>query len=465
MPEDRPLHSGYVTLLACVAALGGFLFGFDSGVINGTVDAMKKTFHEGDAAAGFAVASVLLGCAVGAFVAGNLADLFGRKPMLIITSLLFLGSLFGTGLAWSAFVFIAFRILGGLAIGAASVLAPTYIAEISPAHLRGRLASLQQLAIVLGLFGAAMSNYFIEWTAGGDAYHRIWFGFRAWRWMFWDGMIPSAAFLLGASLIPESPRYLVARGRKESAAKVFARIQGGDVAERIRDVESSLAGARKHGFAEIFQPGTWRIWPIVWVGVGLAAFQQFVGINVIFYYGAVLWNTAGFSAQDALLISVVTSLINILSTILAMALIDHIGRKPLLLIGSLGMTLTLGVAAAAFATGRLDSYQTLQLSPGATWAALVAANLYIVFFAVSWGPVVWVLLGEMFANRFRGAALAVSGASNWVGNFLVTWTFPILLGAIGLGAAYALYALAALVSFFFVLAKVRETKGKSLEAM
>jgi MFS transporter, SP family, sugar:H+ symporter len=458
-----PSTSAYVIVLCCVAAIGGFLFGFDSGVINGTVDALAKAFGTQAAGTGFAVASVLLGCAAGAFGAGRLADSLGRRPTMLLNAILFLASALATGAANSAQFFIASRIAGGLAIGAASVLAPMYIAEVAPAHVRGRLASLQQMAIVSGLFCAFLSNDILARLAGG-AGAIFWLGAPTWRWMFWMEAVPAAAFLLGTLLIPESPRFLIFRGKHERAREVFARI-GADAERLVRLVEQSLKGERRPRLSDLIIPGTWRIAPVLWVGMGLAAFQQFVGINIIFYYGEILWKAAGATEQWALRINLLTGLVNILATIPAIMLVDRIGRKPLLLAGSVGMALTLGAMAIVFATATVGPNGQPLLSHIAAVAGLTAANLYIVAFAMSWGPVIWVLLGEMFPNQLRGAALAVSGATNWAANFAVTVTFLPLLSAVGLAGAYALYAVAAAISLPFVWAAVRETKGKTLEQM
>ena len=454
----------YVIGLSSVAAIGGFLFGFDSGVINGTVDALSEAFGTRAAGTGFAVASVLLGCAIGAFVAGAMADMFGRRPTMLFNAVLFLLSAFATGASKSATVFISARVIGGLAIGAASVLAPMYISEIAPAHLRGRLSSLQQLAIVLGLFFAFLSNDILARAAGGVG-ATFWLGALAWRWMFWMEAIPAAAFLIGVLLIPESPRFLVAAHKREQAGQIFARISGGDGEALVRQVEQSLKGEHRPRLSDLLDPLSGRLAPITWVGVGLAAFQQFVGINIIFYYGAVLWSAAGASAQAALHINLLTGFVNILATFLAIGLIDRVGRKPLLLAGSIGMTVTLSVLAIIFGTAGSTIDDKPVINHAAAVTGLVAANLYIVAFGVSWGPVMWVLLGEMFPNRLRGAALAVSGAVNWAANFTVTLTFLPLLKGAGLGVAYGLYAFASFVSLLFVRFAVRETKGRTLEEM
>ncbi len=462
---EKPKASGhsYVILLSAVAALGGFLFGFDSAVINGTVDALAAEFGTRAATTGFAVASVLVGCAIGAFTAGRVADIHGRRPTMILNAVIFLISAFATGAAPSAGFFIASRLLGGIGIGAASVLAPMYIAEVAPAAIRGRLASLQQMAIVLGLFFAFLSNDILAKIAGG-AKATLWLSFPAWRWMFWMEALPAAAFLIGAFLIPESPRFLVARGRREEARKVFARI-GGDADALVRQVEEGLRGEHKPRLSDVLVPGSGRLAPVVLVGMGLAVFQQLVGINIIFYFGEVLWRAAGATEQWALRINLLTGLVNILATIPAIVLIDRVGRKPLLLAGSIGMAVTLGVMALVFGAAGTGPDGKPLLTHGAAVAGLTAANLYIVAFAMSWGPVMWVLLGEMFPTRMRGAALAVSGATNWAANFAVTVTFLPLMGVAGLSGAYALYALCAAVSILFVGKAVHETKGKTLEQM
>ena len=456
-------RSAYVIALCCVAAIGGFLFGFDSGVINGTVDALAKAFRTDVAGTGFAVASVLLGCAVGAFGAGRLADSLGRRPTMLLNAILFLVTAVATGAANSAAFFIAVRITAGVAIGGASVLAPMYIAEVAPAHMRGRLASLQQMAIVVGLFSAFLSNAILARIAGG-AGAIFWFGAPTWRWMFWMEAVPAVAFLLGSMIIPESPRYLIFVGKRKQARKVFTRI-GSDADRLVRQVEQTLEAERRPRLSDLIIPGTRRIAPVLWVGMGLAASQQFVGINIIFYFGEILWKAAGATEEWALRINVLTGLVNILATIPAIMLIDRIGRKPLLLVGSVGMTLTLGAMAAVFATANAGPDGKPVLGHMAAVAGLTAANLYIVAFAVSWGPVMWVLLGEMFPNEIRGTALAISGATNWAANFTVTVTFLPLLKGVGLTGAYAFYAIAAAISLPFVWLTVGETKGKTLEHM
>jgi SP family sugar:H+ symporter-like MFS transporter len=454
----------YVVFISAVAAIGGFLFGFDSGVINGTVTALSKAFDSDSVATGFNVASVLLGCAIGALLAGPAADKFGRKPVMLITAVVFAFSAWGSGDADTATAFIWYRLIGGLGIGAASVLAPAYISEVAPAALRGRLATLQQLAIVLGLFAAFVSNYLIVLDAG-SAEAAYWLGFPAWRWMFWVELFPALLFLAGVFFIPESPRYLVAKGDSLAASRVFSRISTEPVAEQIQQVVLSLRGDKKPGLRDLLIPGKKAIHPVVWVGIALSVFQQFVGINVVFYYGAELWQAAGFDESQSLFINVLAGTTNILSTFIAIALIDKVGRKPLLLVGSVGMFVSLAILTFVFASSGLDAAGKLMLTDTMGSVALVTANLFVVFFGLSWGPVVWVLLGEIFNNRIRGAALAVAASSQWIANFVITMTFPILLASVGLAGAYGLYTLSAFISIFFVVRFIGETKGKRLEDM
>ncbi|HEY1434586.1 MAG TPA: sugar porter family MFS transporter [Thermoanaerobaculia bacterium] len=457
----RGSTSTYVLLISCVAATGGFLFGYDTAVINGTVGALERHFAADPGRLGFAVASALLGSAVGALIAGRVADRSGRVKAMKLTALLFAASSIGSGIAQTLWAFSAWRFLGGIAVGAASVIAPAYIAEVAPARMRGRLGSLQQLAIVTGIFLALAVNDLIAHTAGSPD-SPFWFGVPAWRWMFWVEVLPSVVYGLGAFFVPESPRHLVATGQAPEAARVLSRIGETDVPARIEDIQKTVRGDRPR-VKELRAPGTLLL-PIVWVGVMLSVFQQLVGINVIFYYSTALWHSVGFAEADAMRITTITGIINILTTLIAIASVDRFGRKPLLLLGSVGMTLTLGTMAWLFANAPLDAHGSPVLTGSHGIAALVAANLYVFAFGFSWGPIVWVLLGEMFNNRIRGAALALAAAAQWVANWLVTLTFP-GLSKLGLGYAYGLYTLAAAVSFVLVLRFVRETKGRELEDM
>jgi SP family sugar:H+ symporter-like MFS transporter len=458
-------HLLRITLLSSVAALGGFLFGYDSGVINGTVGALRQAFNTDAVGSGFNVASMLLGCAAGAFLAGRIADRFGRRAALFMAAILFGVSAWGSGIATGSLEFVIYRLIGGFAVGAASVICPAYISEIAPARYRGRLATLQQMAIVLGLFFAFLSNYLLAGAAGG-ASEVLYFGFRAWQWMFWMELIPVALFFVGLIFIPESPRYLVAAGRPSQAEAVLAGLSHpADAAAKVAEIRGTLEENHRPSLRDLVDHRTKRLHPIVWVGIVIAALQQLVGINVVFYYGEVLWRAAGFSEAHALLINVLGGIINVSATVAAILLVDKVGRKPLLIAGSVGMAFFLGILAVVFGTAAVGSDGSLVLGDTAGRVALVSANLYIVCFGISWGPVMWVLLGEMFPNKIRGAALSLAGLSQWGTNFLVTMTFPILLAGIGLGGAYSLYAIFAAVSAYCAWKFVRETKGRSLEQM
>lgn len=456
---------GRIIFLSLVAALGGFLFGFDSGVINGAVEAIQAEFDSNEVATGFNVASMLLGSAVGAFFAGNLSDKLGRRPTMILTALAFMVSAWGSGIAGGSVEFVIFRLLGGLAVGAASILAPAYISEIAPPSIRGSLATLQQLMIVVGLFVAFLNNYLIAGAAGSAA-SAFWFGFDAWQWMFWMELIPASIFFGALLFIPESPRFLVAAGREDEARNVINLLSTADDAdEKIADIRSTLDEKRRPRIWDVIQEKTGKIHPLVWVGIGLASLQQFTGINVVFYYGGTLWQAAGFTESSALFTNVINGSVNVAFTFVAIALVDRVGRKPLLLVGSIGQALMLGVMAYVFGTSGVQASGALQMEGNMGLVALVAANAYIAFFAFSWGPIMWVLLGEMFPNQFRGAALSICGLVQWLANFLVTMTFPILLESIGLGFSYAIYATFGLVAFAFVKLFVQETKGRTLEDM
>ncbi len=464
----------FVLLISCVATIGGFLFGFDSGVINGTVEGLQVAFNSDSAGTGFSVASMLLGCAIGAAAAGTMSDVFGRRTMMIVAAVFFIISAWGSGIAGGTLEFVCYRILGGLAVGAASVMSPAYISEIAPAHLRGRLSSIQQVAIITGLFIAFLSNFMIQQAAGSALSEWIW-GFEAWRWMFWVELIPAFIFLIALLVIPESPRFLVAKGSHEKAHGVLTRVAGENAATaKVGEIRESLAGDHKPSLADAL--GQYGFKPIVWIGIGLAVFQQLVGINVVFYYGAVLWQAVGFTESQALLTNVISGAVSIGAVLVALALIDRIGRKPLLWVGSIGMTASLATVAFAFSQAQfvdgslsLDNHLNLFGQDIVTFGviAFLAANVYVIFFNASWGPVMWVSLGEMFPNQVRGAGLAVSGFSQWIANFLITVTFPIMLTTafIGLTGAYAFYAVCAFISIFFVMKAVRETKGMELEHM
>ena len=452
-----------VLMVSSAAALGGFLFGYDSAVINGAVGAIGTTFRADPATLGLSVASALLGAAAGALITGRVADRRGRLVPMRLAALLFIMSAVGCGLANSLLALSLFRVIGGIAIGIASVIAPAYIAEIAPAKSRGRFGSLQQLAIVTGIFISLLVDYAIA-AAAGSPETLWWLGLDAWRWMFIVMIVPAAAYGLISFSIPESPRYLIARNRPDEARAVLLRMIGSEgLSARITQITESLKTTKPPSWSDLRGPA-FGLLPIVWVGIGLSVFQQFVGINVIFYYSSVLWHSVGFSEKDSLWITVITSIVNIVTTFIAIALIDRVGRRPLLLVGSAGMAITLGVLSFIFANAPLNAAHQPQLDASSGLIALWAANLFVVAFGMSWGPAVWVLLGEKFPNRIRAAALAVAACAQWIANWLITTTFPTLQN-LGLGLAYGMYTAFAVLSFFFVWRFVKESKGRELEDM
>ena len=458
-------HQRVFTILsiAITAALGGFLFGYDTAVINGAVSSIETTFQTSASTLGLTVSSALLGSAAGALVAGWLADRFGRRPSMLLAAVMFLLSAVGSALAPGLVDLVIWRVVGGVAVGFASVLAPAYIAEISPAAMRGRTGSLQQLAIVLGIFISLLFNYLIVLATSDQEPTSLVGPMAAWRWMLMAEVVPALLYGLLVLRIPESPRYLVRVGRLDQARAVIRRTIGESTQEVIDRIQASQ-GRRGRGSLRDLISRRSGLLPIVWTGVLLATFQQLVGINVIFYYSSELWKSVGFSTTESLSVTVITSVTNVVTTFLAIATIDRLGRRPLLLIGSVVITLSLGLMSWTFAGAPLVDGMP-QLTGSSSVVALVSANVFVFAFGFSWGPVMWVLLGEMFNNRIRAMALGLSATVNWLANFLISTTFPMLLKSSGPALAYGLYATAAAISFFFVLFLVRETRGKELEDM
>lgn len=455
---------GFIATIVAVATIGGFMFGYDSGVINGTQEGLEGAFGVSELGKGVLVGALLIGCAVGAFLAGRISDLIGRRNMMMLAAVMFLISALGAGAADTAWLFVLARFIGGLGVGAASVTTPVYISEVTPAAVRGRLSTVQQIMIITGLTGAFVANYVLARTAGGST-AEFWLGFPAWRWMLWLQMVPATIYLAALTLIPESPRYLVMKGRDAQAAHVLSRLFGAETADaKVAEIRQTLATDHQPRLSDLKDPATGRIRPILWAGIGIAVFQQLVGINIVFYYGSVLWQSVGFSENDALLINILSGTVSILACLTTVLMIDRIGRKPLLLLGSLGMAATLSVMVIAFANAvMVDGHLSLPGRFGLI--ALLSANLYVIFFNMSWGPVMWVMLGEMFPNQIRGSALAVSGLAQWMANFAIVLSFPWAAKHVGLPVTYGFYAASALLSFFFVRAVVVETKGRELEAM
>lgn len=459
--DTSPRHLARVIAISVAAAVGGLLFGFDTAVINGAVDSIQADFGLSASVLGFTVAITLLGCAAGAWFAGGLADKYGRKTVMVIAAILFAVNSAGSAYAFSEWDLMAWRLVGGLAIGIASVIVPGYIAEIAPSKWRGGLASVQQLAITVGIFAALLSDASLASAAGG-AGEELWWGLSAWRWMLLVGVIPAVVYGVLALIIPESPQYLIRQGRDGEAARVLSRVSGvRDTDAKTAQIRDSFEQENKAGYRDLRGP-VLGLQPILWVGMAIAALQQLVGINAIFYYSTTLWQSVGFSESDSFTTSVITSIINVAMTFVAIFFVDRIGRRKLLLTGSVGMTVGLLAATIAFsqASGSGDD-----ISLSGVWGpmALVGANLFVIFFAATWGPVMWVTLGEMFPNRIRSIALGVATMVNWIFNFIVTLTFPWVSANLGLWTMYAAFTVFAVLSFFFVKGKLKEYSGHDLE--
>jgi len=462
--NSTPTHdyrTGRVVGLAGTAALGGFLFGFDSAVINGAAPAIKSTFGLSSLALGFTVSIALIGSAIGAWFAGLLAEKYGRRRVMLIAATLFMAAAIGQAFPFGIADLLVWRLLGGAGIGVASVMAPMYIAEIAPAQLRGRLASMQQLAIVLGIFATGISNYLILEAAGGDSTNDWLFGIAAWQWMFLVMLIPAIVYGALALRLPESPRYLVEIGEYEQARAVLDQVYTDGTTQILDDIKASLDNEHRPSIKDL-RGKRFGLLPIVWVGIILSALQQFVGINAVFYYSNTIWEAVGFSEDQAFQTSLITTGVNVAFTLVAIALVDKVGRKPLLLVGSIGMVAMLAVLTYVFGTAPIGPDGNPVLADGPDVVALLAFNAYVAFFAATWGPVVWVLLGEMFPNRIRAAALALATAAQWLANWIVSTAFPPLAN-ISLGLAYSIFTIMAALSIPFVWRHIRETKGVELE--
>nr|WP_116091348.1 sugar porter family MFS transporter [Sphingomonas crusticola] len=456
---------GFIVAIVAVATIGGLLFGYDSGAVNGTQPGLKAAFSLSEAGLGFTVGSLLIGCVIGAFLAGRLADVLGRRNVMMLAATLFLIGALVQGFAHVQPLFVVARMLGGIAVGAASVLSPAYISEVAPANIRGRMTTIQQIMIISGLTAAFVVNYYLAASAGAST-NVFWGGLEAWRWMYLMQALPAAVFLVALFFIPESPRFLVSKGRTEEASHVLTRLFGAtEASAKLSEIRASFSADHRPRLSDLLDPVKGGVRPIVWAGLLIAVFQQLVGINVIFYYGATLWQLAGFTEDDSLKINIVSGLVSIAACFVTVGLVDKIGRKPLLLIGSAGMAVTLFTLVYVFHNGTLDAAGHLQLSPDLGKIALVAANLYVIFFNVSWGPIMWVMLGEMFPNQLRGSALAVCGFAQWFANYIIAQSFPVMASSLGLAVTYSFYAVSATISFFLVRSFIKETKGKELEAM
>ncbi|MFE9554455.1 sugar porter family MFS transporter [Streptomyces sp. NPDC006692] len=458
--RTAPDHLGHVIFITAAAAMGGFLFGYDSSVINGAVEAIRDRYSIGSGTLAQVIAVALIGCAIGAATAGRIADRIGRIRCMQIAAVLFTISAIGSALPFALWDLAFWRIIGGFAIGMASVIGPAYIAEVAPPAYRGRLGSFQQAAIVIGIAISQLVNWGILNAAGGNQRGKL-LGIEAWQVMLGVMVIPAVLYGLLSFAIPESPRFLISVGRDSDAKKVLADVEGKDVDldARVAEIEHAMRSEHKSTFKDLLG-SKFGFLPIVWVGIGLSVFQQLVGINVAFYYSSTLWQSVGIDPSSSFFYSFTTSIINIIGTVIAMVLVDRVGRKPLALVGSVGMAIALGVEAWAFSAHLVDG--KLPNTQGVV--ALIAAHVFVLFFALSWGVVVWVFLGEMFPNKIRAAALGVAAAAQWIANWAITASFP-SLSDWNLSGTYVIYAVFAALSIPFVLRYVKETKGKALEEM
>lgn len=446
----------YVVSLALVSALGGLLFGYDWVVIGGAKPFYEVYFDIADQPMlqGWAMSSALIGCIIGAMVAGMLSDKFGRKNLLIVAAGLFVISAFGTGDTDNFLLFIVYRMIGGVGIGLASTMSPMYIAEISPSEFRGRFVSINQLTIVIGILGAQIVNILIAEPVPQDATPAeiisSWNGQSGWRWMFWAELVPAVLFFVMMFLVPKSPRFLAKLRDDEGVAKTLSKIGGKAYAEReLLNIKESLKNLNARvGYRELLSAD---IAPIVFIGFILAVFQQWCGINIIFNYAQEIFQAAQYNINDMFLNIIITGSINLIFTLVAMRLVDQLGRKTLMLFGSAGLGLIYIV---------LGTFYYLGLGG---WPVLFIVVSAIAIYAMSLAPVTWVVLSEIFPNRVRGLAMSVATLSLWVASFVMTFTFPILNDLLGTHGSFWVYSVICLGGFLFIYKKLPETKGKSLE--
>lgn len=430
-------NSTYIIGISFISALGGYLFGFDFAVIAGALPFLQQQFGLDAYWEGFATGSLALGAIIGCLIAGNIADKFGRKKGLLVAAALFFISSLCMAFSANKDVFIASRFLAGIGVGMASMLSPMYIAEVAPADVRGRMVAINQLTIVTGILITNIINYSLR-NIGPDA----------WRWMFGLGTIPSGLFFIGALALPESPRWLVNVSRKDEALKVLRKIGNNVFAETtLTSIQSSLTGHTKQGYAAAFKKG---VLPAVMIGIGLAVFQQLCGINVVFNYTPRIFQSIGVSQDNQLLQTVFIGIVNLVFTILAMLLVDKLGRKPLMLIGAAGLCILYIIVVRMLAAG----------STSVSWFLLSSIGVY----AMSLAPVTWVLISEIFPNKVRGVAISVAVLSLWVAYFILVFTFPVLFDKLG-DKTFYIYSAICFLGFVFVYFKVKETKGKTLEEL
>ena len=449
-------NKSYILGISMVSAMGGLLFGYDWVVIGGAKPFYERFFDIASSTnlQAWAMSSALIGCIIGAVVSGMVSDKFGRKWPLLLSAFLFTLASLGTGAANSYIVFIVFRLVGGVGIGLASALSPMYIAEIAPSAMRGKFVSLNQMTIVIGILGAQVINLLIADSVPDGATDEFirasWNGQIGWRWMFYACAIPSAAFLLLTFLLPESPRWLMKAGKNEKAFPTLKKI-GGEVYanQEMANIQATLhVATEKVNFKELFKP---KFRNVLIIGIVLAVFQQWCGINTVFNYAEEIFTAAGYGVSDTLFNIVITGSVNLIFTLVAMFTVDKWGRKKLMVFGSIGLAATYLLLGGAF---------YFQLKGVAVLALVVLA---IAIYAMSLAPIVWVILSEIFPNQIRGAAMALATFALWIACFILTYTFPLLNKELGAAGTFWVYAGVCLLGFLFVQIKLPETKGKSLE--
>ncbi len=450
------INLGYIWLISSVAAMGGLLFGWDWVVIGGAKPFFQRYFElTSEAQIGWANSCALIGCLVGSLAAGALSDKFGRKRPLILAAVIFAVTSVGNALAHNFSVFIAWRMLGGVAIGLASSLSPMYISEVAPAQMRGKLVAINQLTIVVGVLAAQLINWWLVRNLPAGATDEFiknsWFGQSGWRWMFGLTAAPSVLFFIGMFLVPESPRWLAKNGRAEEAQAILKKI-GGEAyaAAATAEIKSTLASEEiQHvRFRDLLEP---RMRKVLVLGVGLAVFQQWCGINSIFNYAEEIFRAAGYDISTVLKNIAWTGSVNLLFTFVALGTVDRAGRRPLMLLGAAGLAVIYTVMGFCYA-------QHVQGLP-----VLLLVLAAIGCYAMSLAPVTWVVISEIFPNRIRGAAMSVAVSALWIACFLLTYTFPILNAKLGPAGTFWLYAAICVAGFLFIFAKLPETKGKTLE--
>lgn len=440
MSQSATFNSRYIVGISFISALGGYLFGFDFAVISGALPFLRSQFALDAVWEGFLTGSLALGCIVGCLVAGRIADKYGRKPGLMTAAIIFAISSLAIALTNTLTLFITMRFAAGIGVGMASMLCPLYIAEISPAAVRGRNVAINQLTVVIGILITNLVNYFLA-DKGVDA----------WRWMFGLGVVPSAVFLIGVLWLPESPRWLMKAGKEEEAKKVLNKIGSHlFVQQTFTAIERSIQGAPKQSYKAVFEKS---VRPAVIVGITLAVFQQFCGINVVFNYTSTIFESVGANLNRQLFETVSIGVVNLLFTLFAMWQVDKLGRRPLMLGGSLGLSIIYIVLALLLQNK----------APAGLLSVFVL--LAISIYAMSLAPVTWVLISEIFPNKIRGLASSVAVVSLWAAYFILVFTFPILAKKLGAFGPFYMYAGICFLGFLFVKSRVKETKGQTLEEL